>query len=292
MVLGTRRARRRHARDQAVPDVRGRHPAAARRRRRAVASRRARSRRCATISRQRRDQLCAGLVAARPRAAGAGGHVLRQRRRRRGRDRRSAPRLPERCGVVAIPMAAFYDHKDAASTFVRFAFCKRGEVIAEAARQLASLSCSCPPLRDGESSNAIVSRSWSVARRRMRETCICDTPICFAISLWVIPWLRRSSSTSRSVSSQSLHCSGQAAGRVDERVALVLSSDHVVLRRRLLRRRVGLQRRIQRGRVAGGDRLERFKDRLRVQLKVLGNLDDGRRAARSRAQLLLCCLHP
>jgi N-succinyldiaminopimelate aminotransferase len=48
--------------------------------------------------------------------------------------------LPERCGVVAIPMAAFYDDKDAASTFVRFAFCKRSEVIAEAARRLASLS--------------------------------------------------------------------------------------------------------------------------------------------------------
>jgi N-succinyldiaminopimelate aminotransferase len=37
-------------------------------------------------------------------------------------------------------MAAFYDDKDAASTFVRFAFCKRGDVIAEAARRLASLS--------------------------------------------------------------------------------------------------------------------------------------------------------
>jgi N-succinyldiaminopimelate aminotransferase len=48
--------------------------------------------------------------------------------------------LPERCGVVAIPMAAFYDDRDAASTFVRFAFCKRGEVIAEAAQRLASLS--------------------------------------------------------------------------------------------------------------------------------------------------------
>ena len=47
--------------------------------------------------------------------------------------------LPERCGVVAIPVAAFYDNKDTASTFVRFAFCKRGEVIAEAARRLASL---------------------------------------------------------------------------------------------------------------------------------------------------------
>ena len=46
--------------------------------------------------------------------------------------------LPERCGVVAIPTSVFYDDKDAASTLVRFAFCKRREVIAEAARRLAT----------------------------------------------------------------------------------------------------------------------------------------------------------
>ncbi len=45
--------------------------------------------------------------------------------------------LPERCGVVAIPTSVFYDDKQAASTLVRFAFCKRGEVIEEAARRLA-----------------------------------------------------------------------------------------------------------------------------------------------------------
>jgi N-succinyldiaminopimelate aminotransferase len=47
--------------------------------------------------------------------------------------------LPERCGVVAIPTGVFYDNKAAAATLVRFAFCKRREVIAEAAERLASL---------------------------------------------------------------------------------------------------------------------------------------------------------
>jgi len=48
--------------------------------------------------------------------------------------------LPERCGVAAIPTSAFYDDAGAAATLVRFAFCKRQEVIAEAARRLAGLS--------------------------------------------------------------------------------------------------------------------------------------------------------
>jgi N-succinyldiaminopimelate aminotransferase len=47
--------------------------------------------------------------------------------------------LPERCGIVAIPTSVFYDDKDAAPTLVRFAFCKRPEVIAEAASRLAAL---------------------------------------------------------------------------------------------------------------------------------------------------------
>ncbi len=47
--------------------------------------------------------------------------------------------LPERAGVVAIPTSVFYDDKDAAPTLVRFAFCKRPEVIADAARRLAAL---------------------------------------------------------------------------------------------------------------------------------------------------------
>ncbi|HXO07706.1 MAG TPA: aminotransferase class I/II-fold pyridoxal phosphate-dependent enzyme [Solirubrobacteraceae bacterium] len=44
--------------------------------------------------------------------------------------------LPGRCGIVAIPTSVFYDDKEAARTLVRFAFCKRREVIEEAARRL------------------------------------------------------------------------------------------------------------------------------------------------------------
>ncbi|MFF4714999.1 pyridoxal phosphate-dependent aminotransferase [Streptomyces eurythermus] len=44
--------------------------------------------------------------------------------------------LPERAGVVAIPNAVFYDDREAGAPFVRFAFCKREEVLREAARRL------------------------------------------------------------------------------------------------------------------------------------------------------------
>jgi N-succinyldiaminopimelate aminotransferase len=47
--------------------------------------------------------------------------------------------LPERAGVVAIPTSLFYDDPDAGRSLVRFAFCKRDEVIAEASRRLATL---------------------------------------------------------------------------------------------------------------------------------------------------------
>jgi N-succinyldiaminopimelate aminotransferase len=48
--------------------------------------------------------------------------------------------LPERCGVVAIPTTVFYDDAGAAPTLVRFAFCKREDVIAEAAQRLGGLA--------------------------------------------------------------------------------------------------------------------------------------------------------
>ncbi len=48
--------------------------------------------------------------------------------------------LPERCGVVAIPTSVFYDDKQAGANLVRFAFCKRPAVIAEAAERLATLT--------------------------------------------------------------------------------------------------------------------------------------------------------
>jgi len=44
--------------------------------------------------------------------------------------------LPQRCGVVAIPHEVFYDHKEAGRPLVRWAFCKRDEVLTEALTRL------------------------------------------------------------------------------------------------------------------------------------------------------------
>ncbi|MFG3285447.1 pyridoxal phosphate-dependent aminotransferase [Streptomyces sp. NPDC048111] len=48
--------------------------------------------------------------------------------------------LPERCGVVAIPNAVFYDHRGEGAPFVRFAFCKRMAVLEEAVARLKALA--------------------------------------------------------------------------------------------------------------------------------------------------------
>ncbi|WP_443077069.1 pyridoxal phosphate-dependent aminotransferase [Streptomyces sp. SP18CS02] len=48
--------------------------------------------------------------------------------------------LPERCGVVAIPTAVFYDHRAQGAPFVRFAFCKRRGVLDEAVSRLKRLA--------------------------------------------------------------------------------------------------------------------------------------------------------
>ncbi|MEW1696482.1 pyridoxal phosphate-dependent aminotransferase [Streptomyces sp. NPDC093249] len=48
--------------------------------------------------------------------------------------------LPERAGVVAIPNAVFYDDREAGAPFVRFAFCKKTEVLEEAVSRLKRLS--------------------------------------------------------------------------------------------------------------------------------------------------------
>ncbi len=47
--------------------------------------------------------------------------------------------LPERCGAVAIPNSVFYDDPDAGRSQVRFAFCKKDEVLTEAASRLRRL---------------------------------------------------------------------------------------------------------------------------------------------------------
>jgi N-succinyldiaminopimelate aminotransferase len=46
--------------------------------------------------------------------------------------------LPERCGVVAIPHQVFYDDAEAGRPLVRWAFCKKPDVIDEALRRLAA----------------------------------------------------------------------------------------------------------------------------------------------------------
>jgi N-succinyldiaminopimelate aminotransferase len=48
--------------------------------------------------------------------------------------------LPKRVGVVAVPSRVFYLDPGPARSYVRFAFCKRPEILAEAAERLARLS--------------------------------------------------------------------------------------------------------------------------------------------------------
>ncbi len=47
--------------------------------------------------------------------------------------------LPARCGVVAVPSAAFYTDKARGRHLVRFAFCKRDDVLRDAVERLAAL---------------------------------------------------------------------------------------------------------------------------------------------------------
>jgi N-succinyldiaminopimelate aminotransferase len=44
--------------------------------------------------------------------------------------------LPDRAGVVAIPVAPFCDHPGVGDTWVRWAFCKRPAVLQEALDRL------------------------------------------------------------------------------------------------------------------------------------------------------------
>jgi N-succinyldiaminopimelate aminotransferase len=90
----------------------------------------------------KRDRLCAGLAAAgfevfRP----AGTYFVTTDVRPFGTDDGMAfcRSLPERCGVVAIPNVVFYDDRRAGRSLVRFAFCKRPEVLDEAVARLTGL---------------------------------------------------------------------------------------------------------------------------------------------------------
>ena len=91
---------------------------------------------------QRRDQLSAGLVEAGFEVLPAEGtyFVTADITGLGGRDGVEFCRtLPERCGVVAVPTQVFYDHVEAGRRLVRFAFCKRPEVLAEAVSRLRTL---------------------------------------------------------------------------------------------------------------------------------------------------------
>lgn len=92
--------------------------------------------------RAKRDRLCAGLEAAglevlRP----AGGYFATVDIRSIGEQdgRVFCRELPQRAGVVAVPVVAFYDDESIGRPLVRFAYCKRDEVIDAAAERLAGL---------------------------------------------------------------------------------------------------------------------------------------------------------
>ena len=92
--------------------------------------------------REKRDRLCAGLV-----AAGFAVHVpaatyfvMADTGPLGYLDGAQLCRkLPELCGVVGVPAAAFYSDPSAPTPLVRFAFCKRPDVLDEAASRLAKL---------------------------------------------------------------------------------------------------------------------------------------------------------
>ena len=91
----------------------------------------------------KRDVLCAGLDAAGFTVHPPGGtYFVTADIRPLGSDDGMAfcRELPERCGVVAVPNAVFYAHPERGRHLVRFAFCKRIEVLTEAAERLATLS--------------------------------------------------------------------------------------------------------------------------------------------------------
>ncbi len=92
--------------------------------------------------RAKRDRLCAGLAEAglevfEPKGTYFVTTDIRSLGEHDGVD--FCRRLPERCGVVAIPCSVFYDDKEAGRSLVRFAFCKRHEVIDEAVARLKAL---------------------------------------------------------------------------------------------------------------------------------------------------------
>ncbi|WP_320673238.1 pyridoxal phosphate-dependent aminotransferase [Patulibacter defluvii] len=88
----------------------------------------------------KRDRLCAGLAAAgldvlRPAGTYFATVDVRSVGARDGRE--FCRQLPEQAGVVGVPTVVFYDDEEVGRPLVRFAFCKRDEVLDEAIERLA-----------------------------------------------------------------------------------------------------------------------------------------------------------
>jgi N-succinyldiaminopimelate aminotransferase len=100
--------------------------------------------RLAQSLRERRDRLCDGLAAAGLEVLVPAGtyfaNVLVD-----GDGAEFCRELAARAGVVAIPTGVFYEDSAIGRELVRFAFCKRPELIDEAARRLAAASLRAAP---------------------------------------------------------------------------------------------------------------------------------------------------
>jgi N-succinyldiaminopimelate aminotransferase len=91
----------------------------------------------------KRDILCAGLSAAGLTVYPPGGtYFVTADIRPLGHDDGMAfcRSLPSLCGVVAVPNQVFYQDPARGRHLIRFAFCKRPEVLTDAATRLATLS--------------------------------------------------------------------------------------------------------------------------------------------------------
>lgn len=91
---------------------------------------------------QRRDELCQGLL-----AAGLEPNIPQGTYFVTADTSHLAPdamtfclELPQRCGIVAVPVSVFCDDTSLGKNLVRFAFCKQPEVIAQACQRLATLA--------------------------------------------------------------------------------------------------------------------------------------------------------
>ncbi|MGN6473768.1 MAG: pyridoxal phosphate-dependent aminotransferase [Mycobacteriales bacterium] len=101
-----------------------------------------------TSLQERRDQLAAGLESVGLRVTRPQGTYFIQADVRplgTADGARFCRQLPHEAGVVGIPTGVFCDNEEIGGPFVRFAFCKRPEVIDEAVQRLAKFAATVAP---------------------------------------------------------------------------------------------------------------------------------------------------